>query len=341
MKSWIMQLWLPNHHESEWPDLSIRQAKNASHVLDEEKHPSKQNIERMCSEDFFAQHKYRYSDEVNDSLDGSRPRRETLQEKEIIYSNAYSSRIVKENETREGTSDYLCPAQLDQENRATNNRPVGNIPADCTCSAEDGEFPNKAPEMEDDDCFVQNKPAFNVLKARDKKEICQNKAPQTEQRECFIHNKPVSNIPHDEDENREYQNMPVFRQVQKGSYLVKDKSQTASFSGLPTRSIRMTEPDHKAKEKKKWKNEYKENVYENTTLATQSVSQSDHVYANVQSTVAKTGHSSMEDARKKNEDLPQQEQAQRTFDIHDAGARPRNSALQTFLDCHFESAVYV
>jgi len=56
MTSWIMQLWLETHHESKWPDLSICQPDDACHVLDADEHPSRQNIERMCTKDFFAKH---------------------------------------------------------------------------------------------------------------------------------------------------------------------------------------------------------------------------------------------------------------------------------------------
>ena len=58
MKSWIVQVWLRNHDKREWPDLSICQPHDACHVLDTEKHPDKQNIERMCSKGFFVKHGY-------------------------------------------------------------------------------------------------------------------------------------------------------------------------------------------------------------------------------------------------------------------------------------------
>ena len=57
-----MQLWLKNHDESEWLDLSTCQPNDTCHVLDSAKHPSRQNIERMCFEDFFARHTYSYLD---------------------------------------------------------------------------------------------------------------------------------------------------------------------------------------------------------------------------------------------------------------------------------------
>ena len=67
MKSWIMRSWLQSHDESKWPDLSICQTEDACHVTDLKSHPSKEEIENMCPDEFFAKHKYTYVD--NDSLD--------------------------------------------------------------------------------------------------------------------------------------------------------------------------------------------------------------------------------------------------------------------------------
>ena len=60
MKSWIMKLWLETHDESEWPDLSTCQPQDGCHVTCLEQHPSNDNIEKMCSPDFFSKHKYKY-----------------------------------------------------------------------------------------------------------------------------------------------------------------------------------------------------------------------------------------------------------------------------------------
>ena len=62
MKSWIMGSWLQSHDESEWPDLSICQTDDACHVTDMKSHPSKEEIENMCPDEFFAKHKYTYVD---------------------------------------------------------------------------------------------------------------------------------------------------------------------------------------------------------------------------------------------------------------------------------------
>ena len=60
MTSWIMELWMRNHDQSEWPELSIRQSDDACHVTDAKDHPPKEEIEKMCSEGFFLKHHYKY-----------------------------------------------------------------------------------------------------------------------------------------------------------------------------------------------------------------------------------------------------------------------------------------
>lgn len=62
MTSWIMSSWLESHDESEWPDLTICQTEDACHVTDMKNHPSKEVIEKMCSDEFFTKHKYKYVD---------------------------------------------------------------------------------------------------------------------------------------------------------------------------------------------------------------------------------------------------------------------------------------
>ena len=64
MQSWMMQLWLNNHDEREWPDQPIYQPEDACHVTGAEEHPSKEDIEKMCSESFFTQHKYLYVESI-------------------------------------------------------------------------------------------------------------------------------------------------------------------------------------------------------------------------------------------------------------------------------------
>ena len=57
-----MRRWLETHKEEEYPDLSITQENDAIHVLPESRHPSEESIMRMCSPDFFSQHKYKYAE---------------------------------------------------------------------------------------------------------------------------------------------------------------------------------------------------------------------------------------------------------------------------------------
>ena len=60
MKSWMMSLWLKNHENSEWPDLSISQPQDACHVSIRDENHFKRAIEEMCSEGFFTVHGYKY-----------------------------------------------------------------------------------------------------------------------------------------------------------------------------------------------------------------------------------------------------------------------------------------
>ncbi|XP_022781525.1 uncharacterized protein LOC111322652 isoform X5 [Stylophora pistillata] len=64
MLSWVMQLWLNTHEKSEWPVLSVSQPEDAIHVTNAEEHPSREDIEKMCSQGFFNPHKYLYVDSV-------------------------------------------------------------------------------------------------------------------------------------------------------------------------------------------------------------------------------------------------------------------------------------
>ena len=65
MLSWIMTLWLNKHEKSNWPVLPIYQPEDACHVTKTEEHPSKEDIEKMCSQGFFTSHKYWYVESVH------------------------------------------------------------------------------------------------------------------------------------------------------------------------------------------------------------------------------------------------------------------------------------
>ena len=131
MKSWIMKLWLTKHDESEWPDLSICQPQDACHVTDSEHHPSKEVIEKMCSEDFFAKHEYKYvastfgiaGDDDNCPkvggmsdktvhLDGSSEYQTpyTVEENRKLVTMLEAQKIPDDNE-----SGYLCPVTIKPE----------------------------------------------------------------------------------------------------------------------------------------------------------------------------------------------------------------------------------
>ena len=106
MTSWIMKLWLENHDKSEWPDLDIRQPANACHVTDAEMHPSKQNIESMCSEDVFDKHCYRYVDIKREMF-----LKKTSDEDESPYSDLSVRRDRVLSPSIEEISEFLRPVK--------------------------------------------------------------------------------------------------------------------------------------------------------------------------------------------------------------------------------------
>ena len=133
MKSWIMTLWLANHDQSEWPDLSICQTEDACHVTDTKKHPSKDVIEKMCTDEFFAKHKYKYvkitsdtvGDEENDYDYSCCPKAGNSEANEISYQVAYSSHMSGEGDHKrlamnqapkepdDNGTGYLCPVGME------------------------------------------------------------------------------------------------------------------------------------------------------------------------------------------------------------------------------------
>ena len=120
MKSWIMKLWLRTHNEDEWPDLSVSQETDAPHVLDEDSHPSEVNMERMCSEEFFAQHQYTYVERsdvycpkeqiekfVNPSYSPPYENSSQVGEARVLDNSCPVTGIASPCETRNQTSDVL------------------------------------------------------------------------------------------------------------------------------------------------------------------------------------------------------------------------------------------
>ena len=118
MKSWMMQLWLQNHSEREWPDLSICQRGDACHVTVEEEHPHKESIEKMCSKGFFAKHDYIYVrmpvDEGREGNSASCPSKGTSE----------VSKTSRDNPVNEGPyatihhvlSSNVCPEEKEADN---------------------------------------------------------------------------------------------------------------------------------------------------------------------------------------------------------------------------------
>ena len=94
MKSWIMTVWLANHDKSEWPDLPICQSDDACHVTETEIHPSKDVIEKMCSDEFFAKHKYKYVKQTSGATGGEEDDsevKENLDRSPVYHDKMYMS----------------------------------------------------------------------------------------------------------------------------------------------------------------------------------------------------------------------------------------------------------
>ena len=192
MKSWMMQLWLQNHSESEWPDLSISQ--DGAHVLNEGRHPSKQDIERMCSEDYFAKHNYRYNNS-------------RLSEKDkTLYSSVYANPI------------YLTV------DKTSSNKKMGQnniVPYDVP--GERKHVIGKRSEKERDKCSLYDTPTSNPTATESKNREYQNALALQESPNEALENKTLTNTRNkptnvlgDKDENRQYQNVPALRGSKNG-----------------------------------------------------------------------------------------------------------------------------
>ena len=206
MKSWMMQLWLKNHRESEWPHLSISQ--DGAHVLNEDRHPSKQDIEKMCSEDYFASHTYRYYSRltVKDNTSSNR----------IIGQNNY----VAYDDPRERNNVIGEINQNRGPRGEGRNKASGIDLQDCTIYStvtKNLSKDNKAPNLEHGDCFIDNKPISNGGQRRENRDTLalrqnvqngdlQSSTLQKEQDKCPLYDKPTSNRPVSEGNYIEYQN---------------------------------------------------------------------------------------------------------------------------------------
>ena len=142
MKSWIMTLWLANHDQNEWPDLSICQTEDACHVTDTKKHPSKDGIEKMCSDEFFTKHNYKYVEITSGTVGGDEndyeysccPKAGNSEANEISYQVAYSSHMSGEGDHKrlamnqapkepdDNGAGYLCPVGMEAEQHSDTER---------------------------------------------------------------------------------------------------------------------------------------------------------------------------------------------------------------------------
>ena len=187
MKSWIMQLWLKNHDESEWPDLSICQTNDACHVLDAAKHPSRQNMERMCSEDFFAKHNYRYV------------------EKSVVeeHDDNYAS-CLTEDGSDVTTGFYRSP---ESQGPYKNPKNVGllatSMPEDWKCNRI---YQNVECKKVEQVCTIQDKPPARKLQDTGKNKVYENIAALRVQND-----KPPSGNPEVTKKNKVYENLVAFR----------------------------------------------------------------------------------------------------------------------------------
>ena len=178
-----MQVWLRSHDKRAWPDLSICQPDDACHVLDTEKHPDKHNIERMCSEGFFANYGYRYvhksGAESDDETYSSCLLRESSETKRSPsgspqYEGPYSSPVYKPRlPFKEDPLDYSCP----EEKKADQGDSIK-----CTTLNEI--------KMQ---TASYTSEVYLYVKHAGRLDVCHNNLCQIEQEDRTIDNKPVPN----------------------------------------------------------------------------------------------------------------------------------------------------
>ena len=116
MNSWIMRRWLETHKKGEYPDLSITQENDAFHVLPESRHPSEESIMRMCSPDFFSQHKYKYVERSIEEF-GNPPTSPPYEEPVLDHSKDCVAKVATSNEDL----GYACPLNERMRSLGTEN----------------------------------------------------------------------------------------------------------------------------------------------------------------------------------------------------------------------------
>ena len=112
-----MRSWLERHDENEWPDLTICQTEDACHVTDLESHPSEEVIEKMCSDEFFTKHKYKYVDVPSVTV---------RDDEDDVYSCCPKVENPEGNECLDISSDYDItphPVERDPKLIAINQEP--------------------------------------------------------------------------------------------------------------------------------------------------------------------------------------------------------------------------
>lgn len=256
MKSWMMKCWLQTHSESEWPDLNVCQTEDSSHVLHEMFHPSPKNIEKMCSDEYFGKHTYKYDKKVN----------EYFGEDESLYT--YARCEVAAN-SLEDTSDYLCPKESCVDAFKSKKRPDESGEAFHFSKTKRVTVSSKLRKAEDDipeDRKYENVPqsgkAIPYYAPAEENRDYQN-MPLSVAQKHFV----PSNLAINKEKCEEYE----FIRDSPEEYDQEDKENkdcqatTALEDSPPTiHKRRRNAPCFKAKRRFKWQPEHKEHVYENT-----------------------------------------------------------------------------
>ena len=107
---------MKTHKKEEYPDLSISQENDAFHVLPESRHPPEESIMKMCSPDFFSQHKYEYVERSIEEFGNplaSRPYEEPV----LDHSKDCVAKVATSNEDL----GYACPLNERMRSLGTEN----------------------------------------------------------------------------------------------------------------------------------------------------------------------------------------------------------------------------
>ena len=249
MKSWMMKCWLQTHCESEWPDLNVCQKEDSSHVLPETLHPSPKNIEKMCSDEYFGEHTYRYDKTVKGYVE----------ENESLYT--YARCEVTAN-SLEDISGYLCPKESCVDAFKSKKRQSESGEAFNFLKTKRGTVSSKSRKAEDD---IQEDREYENMQ-QNEKTIPYDPPPDKEHWD-------YQNMPLNVAQNHEYESMEQHhgfsrdfpRQYDQEDKENKDcQAPTALEDDPPTIDKRKRNaPCFKAKRLFKWQPEQKEHVYEN------------------------------------------------------------------------------